>query len=174
MKENKYHIDIEVDKLTNSIENVISGDSFPTEIHKIENSDFKNVTKTKGWIFNWRDEVKQNDKEVYKVTILGNPNVIQGLVCISDYKDHIYLHLIESAPFNLGKHKLYERVAGSLFAFACKCSLDKGYEGFVSFTAKTRLIEHYERSLGARIVGGHKMIIFPNASLKLIRKYYNI
>jgi hypothetical protein len=174
MKENKYHIDIEVDKLTNSIENVISGDSFPTEIHKIENSDFKNVTKTKGWIFNWRDEVKQNDKEVYKVTILGNPNVIQGLVCISDYKDHIYLHLIESAPFNLGKHKLYEGVAGSLFAFACKCSLDKGYEGFVSFTAKTRLIEHYERSLGARIVGGHKMIIFPDASLKLIRKYYNI
>jgi hypothetical protein len=27
----KYHLDIEIDKLTNSILNTISGDSFPTE-----------------------------------------------------------------------------------------------------------------------------------------------
>jgi hypothetical protein len=174
MKSDKYHIDIEIDKLTNSIENAISGDSFPTEIHRIESTDFKNITKTKGWLFNWREESKFNDREVYKLTILGNANVIQGLVCISDYKDHIYLHLIENAPFNMGKHKLYKGVAGNLFAFACKYSWDKGYEGFVSFTAKTRLIEHYEKSLGATNVGGHKMIIFPDAALKLIRKYFNL
>ena len=29
MNKNKYHIEIEIDKLTNSIENAISGDSFP-------------------------------------------------------------------------------------------------------------------------------------------------
>jgi len=119
IRDDKYHIDIEIDKLTNSIENSISGDSFPTEIDRIDSSDFKNVTKTKGWLFDWREESKLNDREVYKLTILGNQSVIQGLVCISDYKDHIYLHLIESTPFNIGKHKLYKGVPGNLFAFAC-------------------------------------------------------
>jgi hypothetical protein len=174
MKNDKYHIDIEIDKLTNSIENTISGDSFPTEIFKIDNSDLKIITKTNGWLFNWRDEFKLKDREVYKLTILGNPNIIQGLASISDYKDHFYLHLIESAPFNLGKYKLYKGVPGNLFAFVCKCSWDLGYEGFVSFTAKTKLIEHYEKSLGATHVGGHKMIIFPDAALKLIKKYFNV
>ena len=173
MKDDKYHIDIEIDKLTNSIENSISGDSFPTEIHRIDTFDFKNITKNKNWLFNWKEEGKLSDREVYKLTILGNPTIIQGLVSISDYNDHIYLHLIESAPFNLGKQKLYKGVPGNLIAFAFKNSWDKGYEGFVSFTAKTRLIEHYEKSLGATHVGGHKMIIFPDAALKLIRKYFN-
>jgi len=168
MKNDKYHIEIEIDKLTNSIENAISEDSFPTEIYKIERSDFKHITKTKGWLFNWRTETKLNDREVYKLTISGNPNVIQGLVSISDYKDHIYLHLKESAPFNIGRHKLYKGVPGNLFAFACKRSWENGYEGFASFTAKTKLIEHYEKSLGAIHAGGHKMIIFPDVALKLI------
>ena len=106
MNKNKYHIEIEIDKLTNSIENAISGDSFPTVIQKIEDSDFKHITKIKGWMFNWKAESKRNDREVYKLTISGNPYVIQGLVRMSDYKDHIYLHLIESAPFNIGKLKL--------------------------------------------------------------------
>jgi hypothetical protein len=61
MKDAKYLIDIEVDKLTNSIENAISGDSFPTVIHKIEISDFKNIKKAKGWLFNWKVEAAQND-----------------------------------------------------------------------------------------------------------------
>jgi hypothetical protein len=70
MKNDKYHIDIEIDKLTNSIENSISGDCFPTEIHNIENSDFKNITKTKGWLFNWREESKHLDREIFKRMIL--------------------------------------------------------------------------------------------------------
>ena len=61
---------------------------------------------------------------------------------------------------------------GNLFAFTCKCSKDKGYEGFVSFTSKTRLIEHYTKTIGAMHVGGHKMIIFPDNADKLINKYY--
>ncbi len=34
---------------------------------------------------------------------------------------------------------------------------------------KTKLIEHYESSLGAIHAGGHKMVIFPEAALKLIK-----
>ena len=169
----KYRIGIEIDKLTNSIENAISGDSFPTEVLPLDKSDLKNVTKAKGWLFNWSAEFKLTDRQIYKLTIKDNPKIIQGLVSISDYKDYYYLNLIESSPFNLGKHKLYKGVPGNLFAFTCKISWDKGYEGFVSFTSKTKLVEHYEKILGAVHVGGHKMVIFPDAALKLIRKYFN-
>jgi len=113
-----------------------------------------------------------SDRKVYKLTIRENTNVIQGLVSISDFDDHFYLHLVESAPFNLGRNKLYEGVPGNLFAFTCKKSWDHGYEGFVAFQSKTKLIEHYEDSLGATHVGGHKMVLFPQAALKLIKKYF--
>jgi hypothetical protein len=49
-----------------------------------------------------------------------------------------------------------------------------GYQGFVSFTSKTKLIEHYEDTLGATHVGGHRMVIFPTEALQLIRKYFPI
>jgi len=92
---------------------------------------------------------------------------------LSDFNDHYFLHLIENAPFNRGKRKLYNGVAGNLIAFGCKLSWDSGYEGFLSFISKTRLIEHYEKSLGAVHVGGRKMVIFPKEALKLINKYFN-
>lgn len=171
-KDTKYHLDIRIDKLTNSILNTISGDSFPTDVHPVTKADLKNVTKKTGWLFSWATELKFTDRQVFKLTIRDNPNIIQGLASISDYNDHYYLHLVESAPFNLGKNKLYEGVPGNLFAFTCKTAWDKGYQGFVSFTSKTKLIEHYETSLGATHVGGNKMVIFPHDALKLIRKYY--
>ena len=47
----KYHLGIEIDKLTNSIVNTISGDSFPTDVHPITKVDLKNITKKNGWLF---------------------------------------------------------------------------------------------------------------------------
>jgi hypothetical protein len=168
------HIDIEIDKLTNSIENAISGDSFETEVSPVSKEELRPIKKGNGWLFDWKYEFEQADRKVYKLTILGNPKIIQGLISISDYKDHFYMHLIESAPFNKGKSKLYVGVPGNLVAFICKESWDKGYEGIISFLSKTRLVEHYERMLGAVHVGGHKMIVFPEQALKLIKKYFKI
>jgi hypothetical protein len=168
----KHHLGIEIDKLTNSIVNTISGDSFPTDVHPVSKADLKNTTKKNGWLFNWTNEFRLTDRQVFKLTIRNNPDIVQGLLSVSDYNDHFYLHLIESSPFNLGKNELYEGVPGNLFAFTCKSSWDKGYQGFVSFTSKTRLIEHYEKILGATHVGGQKMVIFPREALKLIKKYF--
>ena len=171
-KRTKYRLGIEIDRLTNSIVNTISGDSFPTDVHAVTNADLKNTIKKNGWLFNWSSEFKLRDRQVFKLTIRNNPEIVQGLLSISDYHDHYYLHLIESAPFNLGKNKLYEGVPGNLFAFACKTSWNKGYHGFISFTSKTKLIDHYELTLGATHVGGHRMVIFPKEALELIRKYF--
>ena len=50
MKEKFQHIDIEIDKLTNSIENSISGDTFPTDVLLVESADLKKITKKNGWL----------------------------------------------------------------------------------------------------------------------------
>lgn len=172
MKQNPQYIEIEVDKLTNSIENVITGDSFKTDVSLIDKSDLKTITKKNGWLFNWANEYKQPDRDVYKITIAGNSGIIQGLVCITEREDHVYIHLIESAPFNLGRNKVYLGVPGNLFAFVCRISFHRGFDGYVSFTSKTQLIEHYEKTIGAKNVGGHLMVINSDAALKLIDKYF--
>jgi hypothetical protein len=82
------------------------------------------------------------------------------------------LELIESAFFNLGKNKIYEGVAGNLVAFACKVSFQRGFDGFVSFTAKTQLIVHYEKTLGAKHFGNQLMIIETRAAKLLVNKYF--
>ena len=174
MTKKAQHIDIEIDKLTNSIENAFSGDSFNTELLPISKEDLRIINKGNGWQFDWKYEFEQPDRQVYKLTIIGNPNVNQGLISFSDQNDHLFMHLIESAPFNKGKNKIYVGVAGNLVAFLCKESWDRKYEGFVSFISKTRLIEHYEKTLGAVHVGNHKMVIFPNEALRLIKKYFKI
>ncbi|MFZ4799942.1 MAG: hypothetical protein ACOYMA_20800 [Bacteroidia bacterium] len=82
------------------------------------------------------------------------------------------MNLLESAPFNIGKDKLYEGVAGNLVAYACKLSFQYGFEGFVAFTSKTQLISHYEETLGAFHIGGHRMIITTDSAKILVEKYF--
>lgn len=165
-------LDFVIDKLTNSIENVVSGDSFATEISVLTQTDLKSVTKFKGWLFNWKEEYYEPLREVYKLTIVNNPKIIQGLISLEVKSDHVFMHLIESAPFNLGKSKVYTGVAGNLVAFACKFSFQRGHDGNVSFLSKTQLIEHYEKTLGAFHFGGRVMIIETQTALKLIKKYF--
>jgi hypothetical protein len=165
-------LDFEVDKLTNSIQNVISGDSFATEITLISPSDLKGITKQRGWVFNWKLEYKQPERDVYKLTIPNNPSVIQGLISVEIKLDQVYMHLVESSDFNKGKTKIYAGVPGNLVAFACKLSFQRGFEGNVSFVSKTQLISHYEETLGAMHVGGRIMIIDTVPALRLINKYF--
>lgn len=82
------------------------------------------------------------------------------------------MNLLENAPFNIGKEKLYEGVAGNLVAFACKLSFQRGGQGFVSFQAKTKLIDHYVKTLGAYHFGDHLMVIDSIVAQKLIDRYF--
>ena len=165
-------LDFVIDKLTNSIQNTISGDSFGTEVLRLTKLDLKQVTKKNLWNFNWTAELENNTKEVFKLTISNNPNVIQGLLSLTLESDHVYMHLLENAPFNIGQNKLYEGVAGNLVAHACKVSFQQGFDGFVGFTAKTKLIRHYQKTLGAYTLGGHRMVIPTQSAKILIDKYF--
>ena len=165
-------LDFIIDKLTNSIENVVSGDSFQTEISILNLEDIKTISRKNGWVFDWKLEFRNPIKEVYKLTIIGNPNIIQGLVCVEVKSDHVFMHLIESAPFNKGKNKVYNGVPGNLVAFACKLSFQRGFQGAISFLSKSQLIEHYEKTLGAFHLSNRVMIIETKEALKLIGKYF--
>jgi hypothetical protein len=171
-KRNNIGLDFEIDRLTNSIQNTVSGDSFQTEVSLLTKVDLKQVTKKIGWSFNWKTEFDDNAKEVYKLTIINNPNIIQGLLSLTIETDHVLMNLVESAPFNIGKNKLYEGVAGNLVAYACKVSFQKGFDGFIAFDAKTKLIQHYEKTLGAYRFGGQRMIIPTEPAQMLIDKYF--
>ncbi len=165
-------LDFEIDKLTNSIENVVTGDSFLTDVSVITLADLKTITKKNNWQFDWKSEYKQPEREVYKLTIVNNQLIIQGLVSLEIKSDHVYMHLVENAPFNKGRIKMYAGVAGNLVAFACRLSFQRGHQGNVSFHSKTQLVQHYIDSLGATHVGGRIMIIHTIAALKLIDKYF--
>ena len=172
-KQKNIGLDFIVDKLTNSIQNVVSGDSFATDITLVSVSDLKNVIKKNSWQFDWKFECKQPQRDVYKLTIVNNQTVIQGLISLEIKSDHVYMHLVESVPFNKGKSKVYAGVPGNLVAFACKLSFQRGHEGNVSFFSKSQLVQHYIDSLGAKHVGGRIMIIDTKAALKLINKYFS-
>ncbi len=171
-KKDIYKLNFEIDKLTDSILNTISGDSFQTEVVLLTKSDLKSITKSRGWLFNWRQEFNQLDREVYKLTIIDNPDIVQGLISFTVKTDHVYMFLLESSPFNLGKNKLYEGVPGNLVAYACKVSFQRGGEGFVSFESKTKLIDHYVKTLGAYHFGGYLMVIDSIAAKRLVDKYF--
>jgi hypothetical protein len=166
-------VDIEIDKLTNSIENTLSGDVFDTDVFRLSGNDAKKINKA-DWQFNWKGQIKLKDMEIYKLVIKGNTEIIQGLISISNQGDHIYMHLIESAKFNKGKQKIYTGVPGNLVAFACKCSFEKGYEGYLAFDAKTILIKHYQETLYATHFKETKMMIETPAAKRLIDQYFKI
>ena len=164
-------LDFIIDKLTNSIENTLTGEVFDTEIVRLIGADAKQIRK-KDWQFDWLQELKDKTKEIYKLTTVNNPTIIQGLVSIEDNQDHVFMHLIESAKFNKGKGKVYFGVPGNLVAYACKISVDKGFEGFLAFDAKSALIKHYQESLHATHFRGLRMFVEPSAAIKLISQYF--
>ena len=166
-------LDFEIDELTNSVRNIITNDSFETTVSRITRADIKTITKRKGWLFSWRQELSFPERDVFKLTIINNQSVIQGLISLEVKADHVYMHLVESAPFNKGKEKIYSGVPGNLVAFACKLSFQRGHEGNIAFISKTQLINHYIESLGAIHFGGRLMIIDTKAALKLMNKYYS-
>ena len=164
-------LDFEIDKLTNSIENISTGEVFDTMVVRLTSKDLKLIHASE-WQFNWRKELKDKTKEVYKLTTINNPTIIQGLLSVEDKQDHIFMHLIESSKFNKGKYKVYLGVPGNLVAFACKVSVDKGYQGFLAFDAKSALIKHYRETLQATHFRGLRMFIETNAALRLISQYF--
>jgi hypothetical protein len=125
--------------------------------------------KKDGWNFDWD---KSFGAISQKIAYLEN-ETIQGLVEFEEVPSSLYniIYRIELAPGNIGKQKKIENVAGTLFAYVAKDSLDAGFEGFVVFDSKTILVDHYVERYGAKVLFGNRLYFDTKASEALIHKY---
>ena len=166
-------LDFEIDKLTESIVSSQTGKSLETMIMPITSEDLKGVHNKNGWRFDWKIEFSDKNRQVCKLITTIEPNIIQGLVSFEKNVGFMYLHLIENSFINIGSNKKYIGVAGNLIAYVCKTSVEFGYEGVVVFEPKTALIPHYEKTLGAVLIGNRRMAIFEENAKMLINTYFH-
>jgi hypothetical protein len=162
----------EIDKITESIENAETGETLDTLVLPVIKADLEEVTKNNGWLFDWKQEFSEPERQVYKLVTQKEPHIIHGLVSFEKDNGFMFMPLIESSPFNIGKDKKYLGVAGNLVAYVCKTSMENGFDGVISFKSKTALIEHYEKTLGAVHLGGGIMAIFEEKAKELIDSYF--
>jgi hypothetical protein len=165
-------LDFEIDKITESIENADTGETLNTLVLPVTQADLKETTKKNGWLFNWKLELDEPEHQVYKLVAEQDPHTIQGLVSLEKRVKHIFMHLIESAPCNIGKRKKYLGVCGNLTAFGCKLSKELGFDGVIAFDPKTALIPHYQKTLGAVLISDRRMAIFEKDAQVLLDKYF--
>lgn len=158
-----------IDKPTNSIENTISHEVFTTFVSPVTNN---RVIRKADWTFDWKKELRTAGRQVFQLTTQDNPTIIQGLLSLEEMQGFFYMHLLESAHFNKGKHKLYLGVPGNLVAFACKLAFEYGHDGYVAFVSKTALVQHYADTLGATPIGGQRMAIEYRAARSLVARYF--
>ena len=90
-------LDFEVDKITESIENAETGESLDTLVLPATKADFEVVTKKNDWLFDWKQELSEPERQVYKLVTKKEPQTIQGMVSLEKRRDHVFMHLIENA-----------------------------------------------------------------------------
>lgn len=165
-------IDEEIDGSANSVIHQPTGQVFSTRIVAFRELDSGQRRELSRWRFDWLAESSRLRTNVMALLVEA-VETVQGLISLEKAEGFVGVNLLESAPHNVGRNKLFRGVAGSLFAFACARSYTFGFDGFVAFEAKTELIEHYKTSLGATQVGkSSRMIIASATATLLIRQYF--
>ena len=131
--------------------------------------------KKDGWNFNWRMLVKQRKTQTYVLKLINKQKTVEGALQLRVEEGMMIMDVLEVAPHNIGKNKRYDYVAGALIAYACRESfkLESNYKGFLTFVAKTKLIEWYKKKYGAELALGQRMFIDWENGQKLIEKYLN-
>lgn len=166
---------IEIDELTPCLRRLSDGKIIDTEVLDITPT----VKEFKDWEFDWT-KPKREGFTVRAIKANGDDR-IQGMVALkADEKNFaVMVDIVESAPFNnphnkLFKQKEYAGVGGHLFAEAVRESYKQGFDGYVFFKAKTNLIEHYEKTLGAVLINPKEriMAIDERAAKKLYDQYF--
>lgn len=168
-------IEILIDSFTDCLVCNRTGKKYDTEYRLITRPITKHeaaVLKSQGWKFDWSTPYR-NGYEIYEL-FLENDDTVQGMIALKHIPEQYYTHvdIVESAPFNVGKNGKYRGVGAHLFAIACKLSWDAGNEGYVQFTAKADLVEHYKETLNAKNIDWHTLYIDSYGAVALINRYF--
>ena len=166
--------DVEIDEITPCLRKLSNGEIIQTKLQEY----ISDHDELKGWEFDWEKAAKEYI--IYKL-IAEDDKRIQGLLALKEDKENkaMYIGLVESSPFNNPHNKLftkkeYSGVGAHLFAEAVKQSYEKGYDGFVYFKAKTKLIDYYKKELGAILINPSDgtMAIDEKGAKILYERYY--
>ena len=147
---------------------VATGEKVEATIEQLSVQDVKRLKDSKKFLFDWSTE---SGKEVYRISLAGETDIL-GLISLVDIPEELRIHinLIESSEENKGTAKLYDHIPGCLIGFACQIAFEKGYGGFVSLVAKTKLIDYYSNKFGFFHMGTH-MVVFAESAQEIIIKY---
>jgi len=147
----------------------ITGEHIPAAVSKIDLKEIALINKSKRFDFNWNAE-KLND--VYKLAAEGISEPL-GLMSLVDRPEDFAteIRLIAVSKDNKGKERRYDRIAGSMIAFACKESFAAGYNGFICLKPKTLIKDHYREKYNLQST---KLFLVSEGSnsLDLIKAYY--
>ncbi len=145
-----------------------TGERLKGVIEKATQEDFKKIKTGRKFSFNWEVE---SENKVYKIRLKKDKEIL-GLISLVDYPNEfrIHINLLESSKKQRGKEKSILNIPGCLIAFTCKEAFKNGYEGFVSLTPKTELVEYYNKTYGFLPVG-NQMAVLEEISESLIIKY---
>ena len=159
------------------IQDTNTGDKIEVVIEPVSSKDLKEIKKDANFTFNW---TKYKGKEVYKLRILKEDKM-QGLMYIVDHVDEainaIEIVLLEVGEENVGKKKKFDRIGGTLIAFACRESIKRGHDGYIFLTPKTNLITHYNAKYYLNFIGPIGinpvgiMVAEEEIARKLIKEY---
>ena len=169
-------LDIEIDGLTDCLEVRSTGETVETEFGPIKMTPtLQRKLKRERWRFDW---TKAEGENLFALRVKGE-DIIQELISFSHEQGFTRVFLVESNPINVSHEGKYKGIGGHLFAIAYYESKKHGNDGIVTMTAKTKLVDHYAKTLGAHSLGAKEnMAIDELAAQKLIDKYirkqYNI
>lgn len=153
------------------IKEVETGKLLEVRIGQLKPKEYNMVRESGQFIFDWSLEgEKKND--LYKIYPIDKEDQILGLLSLKDIREElrININLIEVSKINIGKVKKYDRIAGCVLAYASQLAFERSYDGFVSLTPKTRLIDHYCAVYGFQQYG-RQLGLGYEAAIKLIKKY---
>ena len=150
------------------ITNLFTGERVRCEITKVNRTEI--LSCKKNYSFDWENELRYF--EVYKLSTEENQEIIQALFSVEAREGFIWMSKIERSNFK--GTKAYEGILEAIVGFACNKSFELGFDGFVSFEAKSRLIPYYEEKLGALQVGNsQRMVINFDSAKKLINLFHD-
>ena len=149
------------------LQNVETGEIYRGIIEEVRSTELAKLKGNKNFVFDWSKEV---DAKVYKITVKDRKEILGLISLVNILKElRIHINLIESNKLHRGKDKKLKNIPGSLISYACKMAFEQGYDGFVSLTPKTELVNYYKRYGFVEV--GNQMAIFLEASRLLILKY---
>jgi len=170
----KRAINVEIDELTPCLRDRNTGELVETEYREIKKpGEIKKISKEHKWDFDWEKQWKdrESNSEFYALTLKGDKKT-QGILEVRKHQGATELRLMESAPTNRKENGRHKGVGGHLAAIAVKRSYETGGNGYTFLDAKTVLINHYKKELGAKVMSGTRMYIDEAAAKNLYAVYF--